>query len=130
MASLTESATRSFYGNYNFLASVNKDVGGSNFKVILGAERNTFDQKYLMAYRQGFSYDYDQITVGDIKDMDNDGYQYQWVLLSYFGRLNYNYKERYLLEANLRIDGSSRFSKSNRWGYFPSFSAGWRISRP
>ena len=47
---------------------------------------------------------------------------------SYFGRLNYNYKERYLLEANLRIDGSSRFNKSNRWGYFPSVSGAWRIS--
>ena len=52
----------------------------------------------------------------------------EWSLLSYFGRINYNYDERYLFEANLRADGSSRFMEGNRWGYFPSFSAGWRIS--
>lgn len=60
--------------------------------------------------------------------MDNCGHRYEWAIQSYFGRLNYNFKERYLLEANLRIDGSSRFSKSNRWGYFPSVSGAWRIS--
>jgi hypothetical protein len=48
--------------------------------------------------------------------------------MSYFGRLNYNYKEKYLLEANLRIDGSSRFAEDFKFGVFPSFSAGWRIS--
>ncbi|WP_430810740.1 MULTISPECIES: TonB-dependent receptor [unclassified Carboxylicivirga] len=51
-----------------------------------------------------------------------------WSLRSFFGRLNYNFKERYLFEANMRIDGSSRFAKDNRYGYFPSFSAGWRVS--
>ena len=50
------------------------------------------------------------------------------VLMSYFGRVNYNFNERYLLEANFRYDGSSRFAKGNRWGLFPSFSAGWRLS--
>ncbi|SFC00121.1 TonB-linked outer membrane protein, SusC/RagA family [Flagellimonas taeanensis] len=48
-------------------------------------------------------------------------------LRSYFGRLNYNYKGKYLFEANARYDGSSRFAEDNRWGFFPSFSAGWRI---
>jgi TonB-linked SusC/RagA family outer membrane protein len=50
------------------------------------------------------------------------------VLMSYFGRANYGYKDRYLLEANFRYDGSSRFAKDHRWGIFPSFSAGWRLS--
>ena len=48
--------------------------------------------------------------------------------LSWFGRANYSYKGKYLLEANFRADASSRFAKGYRWGYFPSFSAGWRIS--
>ncbi len=52
----------------------------------------------------------------------------RWGLLSYFGRFSYNYKEKYLLEANVRFDGSSRFREGKRWGSFPSFSAGWRIS--
>ncbi|WP_295938309.1 TonB-dependent receptor [uncultured Alistipes sp.] len=127
-ASLTESGSRSFYGNYNFLATFNHNFSGHDLKLILGAERNTYDYKYVMAYREGFNYDYDQIAAGDIENQKNDGYRYQWVLQSYFGRINYNYKERYLLEANLRIDGSSRFAKSNRWGYFPSVSGAWRIS--
>ncbi|GGH30238.1 TonB-dependent receptor [Sphingobacterium alkalisoli] len=49
-------------------------------------------------------------------------------LQSYFGRLNYDYQNKYLFEANARYDGSSRFSKDNRWGFFPSFSAGWRVT--
>ena len=49
-------------------------------------------------------------------------------MLSYFGRVNYAYKGRYLFEANLRTDGSSRFAPGNRWGTFPSFSLGWRVS--
>jgi len=49
-------------------------------------------------------------------------------LQSFFGRVNYSYKERYLLEANIRRDGSSKFGPGNRYGTFPSFSAGWRIS--
>ncbi len=51
-----------------------------------------------------------------------------WAIRSFFGRLNYSYNNRYLLEANLRYDGSSRFHSNVRWGLFPSFSAGWRIS--
>lgn len=50
-------------------------------------------------------------------------------LNSYFGRVGYNFKEKYLFEANFRYDGSSRFAKANRWGLFPSFSAGWRLDR-
>lgn len=52
----------------------------------------------------------------------------RWGLMSLFGRINYAYKSRYLLEANLRYDGSSRFASEGRWGMFPSFSGGWRIS--
>jgi TonB-linked SusC/RagA family outer membrane protein len=50
-------------------------------------------------------------------------------LLSYLGRVNYTFKNKYLLTANLRVDGSSRFLASNRWGVFPSISAGWKISQ-
>lgn len=49
-------------------------------------------------------------------------------MLSYFGRINYSFNDRYLFEANLRADASSRFHKDHRWGYFPSFSGGWRVS--
>lgn len=52
-----------------------------------------------------------------------------WAMMSYFGRINYNYDERYLFEANVRYDGSSRLAKSQRWKAFPSFSAAWRVSQ-
>lgn len=57
------------------------------------------------------------------------GGQSELAIAGFFGRVNYNYKERYLLEANLRYDGSSRFIGDKRWGLFPSFSAGWNVSR-
>lgn len=52
----------------------------------------------------------------------------EWAMNSYFGRLDYSFADRYLLSASFRADGSSKFSKNNRWGYFPSVSGGWRIS--
>ncbi len=51
-----------------------------------------------------------------------------WRTVGFFGRINYNFKERYLAEVNLRYDGSSRFRRANRWGFFPSFSLGWNIA--
>ncbi|GAB4427328.1 MAG: hypothetical protein OHK0039_45590 [Bacteroidia bacterium] len=54
--------------------------------------------------------------------------QQEEALLSYFGRINYSYDDRYLLQVNARFDGSSRFTAENRWGFFPAFSAGWNIA--
>lgn len=54
--------------------------------------------------------------------------QTPWCQISYFGRLNYNYKEKYMLGFTMRADGSSLFAKDNRWGYFPAVSAGWVVS--
>jgi TonB-linked SusC/RagA family outer membrane protein len=56
------------------------------------------------------------------------GNRQEWALQSYFGRVDYSFADRYLFSANMRADGSSRFAKDNRWGYFPSVSGGWRIS--
>jgi len=97
---------------------------------MLGTSQETYDEKYLMAYRRDYTYDdYEVIRAGaDNETKNNDGIRAQWALISAFTRLNYSYKDRYLFEANLRYDGSSRFSSENRWATFPSFSAGWRIS--
>lgn len=62
-------------------------------------------------------------------DMYTEGGTNEDKLMSYFARFNYSYKDRYLFEANIRADASSRFHKDNRWGYFPSFSAGWRVNQ-
>ncbi|WP_455671198.1 SusC/RagA family TonB-linked outer membrane protein, partial [Phocaeicola faecalis] len=63
------------------------------------------------------------------EDMHTEGGTNEDKLMSYFARVNYSYKDRYLFEANLRADASSRFHKDNRWGIFPSFSAGWRVNQ-
>ena len=57
-----------------------------------------------------------------------NGGKRRYALLVFFYRANYDYKSRYLFEASGRYDGSSRFQRTHRWGFFPSFSAGWRIS--
>ena len=68
------------------------------------------------------------MNAGEAATATNGGYSRDLNMLSYFGRINYDLMGRYLFEANLRADASSRFAKGHRWGYFPSFSAAWRIS--
>ncbi len=68
------------------------------------------------------------INAGDVSTQQASGYTRQLNMLSWFGRVNYDFAGRYLFEANLRADASSRFADGHRWGYFPSFSAGWRVS--
>lgn len=68
------------------------------------------------------------LNLGSKEGMSNNGGAAQWAIRSGFGRLNYNYNDRYLMEVNLRYDLSSRFHKSNRGGLFPSFSGAWRLS--
>ena len=127
--SLTESAYRYFYWNTQALTNYEKQLDDHYFKVMAGMEGQTYTEKTLSAYRQVFNFpQYDQIDAGNIENMNNGGGEYQWAINSFFGRLNYNYKERYLVEANIRTDGSSRFAEGNRYGVFPSFSAAWRIS--
>ncbi|RYZ46993.1 MAG: SusC/RagA family TonB-linked outer membrane protein, partial [Sphingobacteriales bacterium] len=128
---LTESATRYFYGTYTFQATAQKNFNGHNFSLMGGASRETYDEKLLSGYRRDFVYNnYEQLGAGaDNATKDNNGQQYQWALVSTFGRFNYDYNGKYLVEANLRYDGSSRFINDNQWAVFPSVSAGWVISK-
>lgn len=101
------------------------------FEALLGASQEHFLSETLGASRQGFPSD----NLTDLSAGATSGPRYQNrssstenKMRSYFSRLQYSYLDRYLFEANFRADASSRFFKDNRWGYFPSFSAGWRIS--
>jgi TonB-linked SusC/RagA family outer membrane protein len=87
---------------------------GSNFS----ATRTTF-------YSEDPQYMY--LSAGSA-GINNAGAAYKWSLFSIFGKVNYALKDRYLLEATVRRDGSSRFGQNNRYGTFPAFSAGWRLS--
>src|SRR5690606_38846345 len=91
--------------------------------------RSKEDWREIRAIREGFyNNELQEINVGDASQEDTWGTSNEWALRSGFGRINYSYLGRYLFEANARYDGSSRFAKGNRFGFFPSFSAGWRIS--
>ena len=87
------------------------------------------DYNYLLASRQNFQYDgYEDLMHGDATTAGNSSNRYELAQLSYVYRVNYSYDNRYLIELNGRYDGTSRFRPESRWGFFPSASAGWRIS--
>ena len=69
------------------------------------------------------------LQVNNAEETSSTSYESEHVLASYIGRINYNFDEKYLLSATVRRDGSSRLSSDDRWGWFPSVSAGWRIER-
>lgn len=116
----------------NLVATYNFKIGQSHDFTILGGtsfERYTYES--LGGSRKNFPSDsFESMGAGSSAgtDITNDAGMSEYKLASYFGRLNYSFKDRYLFEANVRTDGSSRFYKTKRWGWFPSFSAGWRIS--
>ena len=93
---------------------------------MVGYSEEYFDWKWNSGYRSGFINNTQrELNLGDASSQTNNSGHYDLGLQSVFGRINYNYDNKYLFEANVRRDGSSRFSKGNKWGSFPSFSAGW-----
>lgn len=105
------------------------DFGDHTLNTLLGTE--FVDERYerQYAFRRGFILpEYNVLNAGDPSSSLNNGNAFETALLSYFGRIGYEYDQRYLLEFNARYDGTSRFSEDERWGFFPSVSAGWRIS--
>lgn len=101
-----------------------------NLKILAGYEQQSFKTQFLQGGRLSFpTPSLAEINAGSPVGQSLSGTATEWALRSYFGRINYDYKGKYLLEGNLRYDGSSRIASNNRWGAFPSVSAGWRISR-
>lgn len=96
---------------------------------MLGYHAEAYDVRYNDMYRENFpNNELDDMNAGATATQTNSGFTRELNMLSYFGRINYDYKGKYLFEANFRADASSRFAPGNRWGYFPSFSGAWRIS--
>jgi TonB-linked SusC/RagA family outer membrane protein len=129
VSNLFNGSTRNYTTVYNSLLRFNESfTGGHNISALLG-----FDEEYNRM--DAFDARKDDILGDDViyildagtNMVAIDGSGTDDALRSYFGRINYDFKNKYLFEANARYDGSSRFSSNNRWGFFPSFSAGWRI---
>jgi len=127
--SLTESFTSWTRYNFDALLNYDKQFGDHGLQVMLGYHAEAFDGRYNTMYRKDFpNNDADNMNAGAAGSQTNGGYTRELNMLSYFGRINYDYMGKYLFEANFRADASSRFAPDERWGYFPSFSAAWRIS--
>ncbi|WP_247235351.1 TonB-dependent receptor [Telluribacter sp. SYSU D00476] len=106
-----------------------KSIGSHNLNILAGTSREAFMYNETGAFRRNLpSNDLTDINAGATEGMTSAGFSYESKLGSYFGRVNYDYLGKYLLEASVRYDGSSKFAADKRWGVFPSFSAGWRIS--
>jgi len=121
---------RDFQYVMNHVLKYNTKIGVHNLDALAGYQEEYYRRNGFNARR------YDMIDESTpvldattSADAIVGGNANDWALRSFFGRLNYNYDDRYLFEANIRNDGSSRFAKARRWGVFPSFSAGWRISQ-
>ncbi len=107
----------------------NKKMGDHSLTVLAGYNQETYKYEYLQGYRQGFAgNDLHEINAGGTDGQTSSGSAYEWAIQSFFGRLNYDYLGKYMLEANVRYDGTSRLHKDSRWGAFPSVSIGWRVS--
>lgn len=117
-----------WFRNYQGLAEYTHNFGKHNFTLLGGASRLTETTDDLSGYRVNLAGGLNQIDAGEQNGQITEGNAVAYSLVSFFGRLNYSFDDKYLFEANLRRDGSSRFSDGQKWGVFPSFSAGWRIS--
>ena len=111
------------------LLQYTKTIDKHNFTVLAGFSQESYNDAYTSASRDNFPNNaLYELNAGAGTNMQNSGSGSAWALRSYFGRVNYSYDGKYLFEANARYDGTSRFIAKNRWGLFPSVSAGWRIS--
>lgn len=128
-ASLTESRTKTINDLLELTANYSKTFNEvHSLQVLLGASQEEKKYNGISAYGQTF--DNNDLDVLDQaqENYSVSGSKTRSGLRSVFGRLNYNYKMRYMLMASFRYDGSSRFADGNRWGFFPSVSLGWNIA--
>ena len=103
---------------------------GHHLQVMAGHESQWGLWGFLSGSRKGYVSDAIHfLNVGDSETATNGDGENEWAIESYYGRLNYNLFDKYLFTATLRADGSSSFSKGNRWGYFPSAAVAWRINQ-
>ncbi len=129
--SLGESFAKNIYKTYLGQATYSTKIGNHYFKALAGAQSELFTNSFFSASRTGFiNPDQPFLNLGS-GARDNNAGASELALAGFFGRLNYNYNEKYFLELNGRYDGSSRFSQvlGKQWGFFPSASAGWIFSQ-
>lgn len=129
-SSLSDDMYRTVYKTFQATADYNTTIAKKHaIDVLVGYTWEDENQRSVGGYRQKFpSNDVPYLTAGGADGQTNLGGGYDWAIQSIFGRLTYNYDERYLFEATMRYDGSSRFPTDSKYGFFPSAALGWRVS--
>lgn len=118
------------YRNYTGYAQYNKTFAKHDVEIMAGASHEQNDYDFFGARRTNFVVQGPwSLNLGSTTNMTNQGGGYKWAISSLFSRISYSYDNKYLVEANLRYDGSSRFEPDRRWGLFPGVSVAWRLSR-
>ena len=116
---------------FNVQLSYDRTFGNHHINALAVYEQYEYDYNFFKTYRYNFPlFPTDQFFAasGNSKDWSNDAKESQDGRLSYIGRINYEYADKYLFYASVRRDGSIRFAPDKRWGWFPSVAAGWKIS--
>ena len=122
--------TRSQTYTINELLSYNKTIAEKHhLDVLVGHENYKHEYNYLYAHKTKFFDAYIPEFSNAITNEDMNSYTHEYTIESYLGRINYDYDDKYYFSGSLRRDGSSRFSKDNRWGTFWSIGGSWRISK-
>ncbi|SEW36775.1 TonB-linked outer membrane protein, SusC/RagA family [Chitinophaga sp. YR573] len=132
LASLSEGQLNRALLTSNIKLNYDRKFGQHNVSAFIAYEQSKTSLDSMGAYRMNFpTSQTPELSQGGSAstDKDNSGKSYNFTRKSYFGRLAYNYQEKYLMEAQARIDGSSTFAKGHQYGFFPSVSVGWRISQ-
>ncbi|MGN0195707.1 MAG: SusC/RagA family TonB-linked outer membrane protein [Candidatus Cryptobacteroides sp.] len=138
-SSASQEMNQSLLWQVENVLTYDKTIGKHSFSILLGQSALKSSSKNVGASANGLMYGYDtwkisvNNTLGQQKDGDRNGWgswnSIVYSLASYFARVSYNYDERYMFEATIRRDGSSRFGPNNKWGNFPSASAAWNFAK-
>lgn len=127
---ISKSSSNSTHWQADFMAEYERVfMENHNLKLLAVYSQEEFQSEYLSGVRNNTPLNsVTYLNAGDPATATNSNGFSDWSFISYLGRVNYDYKKKYMVQATIRRDGSSRFSEENHWGVFPSLSGGWRVS--
>ncbi|MFS4418528.1 SusC/RagA family TonB-linked outer membrane protein [Maribacter sp. 2307ULW6-5] len=132
VSNLNENSSNSVNLNWDNFLTYSKNDGSHDFTAVVGSSAQSFSDEFIFTRQDGFTDTTPSrrfIGFGDPNRLIANSNRGERSLLSFFGRLNYSYKNKYILQAVLRRDGASVFAEDLRWGTFPAFSVGWNIAK-
>ncbi|MES2645946.1 MAG: TonB-dependent receptor [Bacteroidota bacterium] len=126
----SRTAGNNYWWGFNSRLQYDTKIGAHAIAVMAGHESSAYGSEGLDGLRRNYVTNaIQELSGGDALTATNSSSKNSGARESYFGRLNYVYNNKYILQATFRADGTSNFGPENRWGYFPAFSAAWRVSQ-